>query len=96
VAPVEKNKVHARENGQRPAVTGQPSTEFTTDSYQDPKPAQSEHGGNDRFDPKREIVPDGLVEPLVVEKDDEGGDDAEEVHDCHHFLGRFWVTVDDV
>ena len=72
------------------------STEFPTDSYQDPKPTKSKHSGNDCFDPKREIVPDGYVEPLVVEKDGEGREETEEVHYRHHLFGQFWVTVDDV
>ena len=63
------------------------STELPTDGYQGSKPAQSEHGGDDGFDPEREIVPDSSVEPLVVEKDDEGGEDAEEVHYRYHLFG---------
>lgn len=72
------------------------STEFTANGGQDPDSTQSEHGGNDRFDSESHIEPDSMVEPLVVEKDDEGGEDAEDVHNRHHFFGRFGVTVDDV
>ena len=72
------------------------STEFSTNSYQDPKTTQPEHGRYDRFDPKRETVPSGFVEPLIVEEDDERREDAEDVHHRHHLFGRFRVTVDDV
>lgn len=56
------------------------STEFSTNSDQDRDPAQAKHTGDDGLDPEREAVSDGFIEPLVVKKDDEGGEDAEEVH----------------
>jgi len=87
VVSVDRKKKKGIRTGEWLAVTGQPSTEFTTDNYQNSKPAQSEHGGDYGFDPERDIVPDSPIEPLVVEKDDEGGDDAEEIHDRYHLLG---------
>jgi hypothetical protein len=63
------------------------STELSTNGHQDPNPTQPKHSGNDRFDPKREIVPNGSVEPLIVEKYDEGREDAEEIHYRYYLLG---------
>ena len=63
------------------------STELSTEGQQESDPTQPKHGRSDRLDPKREMVPDGLVEPLVVEEDDEGGEDPEEVHYRHDLFG---------
>ena len=79
--------VRSREHNTHGKRVSSTSTKFSTNSHQDTKPTQPEHGGDDGFNPKREIVPHGFVEPLVIEKDDEGGEDAEEVHDRHHLLG---------
>ena len=46
------------------------STEFPTNGYQNPKPTQPKHSGNNRLNRKRDVVPDGVVESLIVEKDD--------------------------
>lgn len=56
------------------------STQLPAESDQDPDPTQSKHGRYDCLDSERETVPDGFVEPLVVEEDKEGGEDSEEVH----------------
>jgi len=63
------------------------STELSTNRYQDPNTTEPKHSGYDRFDPKRKIIPDGLVEPLIVEEDDECGENSEEIHYRHHLLG---------
>lgn len=72
------------------------SPELPTKSYQDPNSTQSEHGRYDCLDPKRETESDGFVQPLIVEEDDERGEDSEEVHYRRNFFGRFWMAVDDV
>lgn len=63
------------------------STELSAESYQDPKPTQSEHGRYNCLDPEREIIPDGSVEPLVVKEDGEGGEDPEEIQYRRNFFG---------
>jgi len=45
---------------------------------------------------KCNVIPNGMVKPLIVKEDDEQSEHTEDMHYCYHLFCGFWVTVNNV